>query len=398
MVKGSRQKHKHRFHKQISSNNYAPTIQHKDNESTNQVSSLLDKLRKEVRFNNGSSSVLSPTLPQPAFNYLMREHAEREQQEREERDVMRQRVSGPVPPKSWLVAWKGEVGKVETMELLIKERKEKRKVWDESTLLMREIPTLLESCLKIVAINVKSYISCPYFSSIPTHLKQLILSFLSIYNPLNEEILPLFTMDTEYEELDLANSSINFERLRKSFWKIVRKQNCENNLVEDWEDLVDQNDEYTDVISYRRTFSKQIDLANEDDTSSENSKKTYISKLPKLRRLNLAFNNNIPGIPLSFLLDSTLPLLTHLSIAGCFNREDGPHSLRILSGLINLLFLDVSYCGWVTDQIILQVINWDRDLKSLRILAALNCGNWKDVELVRKTLSKNRRLFELWTR
>ncbi|CAG8645966.1 378_t:CDS:2, partial [Funneliformis caledonium] len=394
----SRQKLKHRFRKPISSNNYSPTIQHKSNESTNQVSSILDKLRKEVRFSNGLASAdLSPTLPQPAFNYLMREHAERDQREREDRDIMRQRVSGPVPPKSWLVAWKGEVGKVETMEFLIKERKEKRKVWDDSTLSMREIPTLLESCLKIVATNVKSYISCPYFSSIPTHLKQLILSFLSIYNPLTEEILPLFTMDTEYEELDLANSSINFEILRKSFWKTVREQNWENNLVEDWEDLVDQDDEETDVISYR-TFSKQIDLTIEDDTSSKTITKMYISKLPKLRKLNLAFNNNIPGIPISFLLVSTSPLLTHLSIAGCFSREDGPHSLRILSGLINLLFLDVSYCEWVTDQIILQVINWDRDLKSLRILAALNCGYWKDVEIVRKRLSENRKSFELWTR
>ncbi len=134
MVKGSRQKLKHRFRKPISSafkNNYTQTNQQKNNESTDQVSSLLDKLRKEARFNNGSASTdLSYTLPQPAFNYLMREHAEREQQEREDREIMRQRVSGPVPPKSWLGAWQGEVGKIKTIELLIKDRKEKRRAWN----------------------------------------------------------------------------------------------------------------------------------------------------------------------------------------------------------------------------------------------------------------------------
>jgi len=262
-----------------------------------------------------------------------------------------------------------------------------------------KIPTLLEICSKTVAINIKSYISYPYFSNIPTHLKQFILSSMSIYNPLTEEILPLFTMDSEYEELDFANSSITLGSLRKSFWKIVTDKTLENNLVEDWEDLVDQDDEETDIISYR-TFGKPIDITYEGETSLEGSEtltNMYISKLPKLRQLNFGFTN-IPGIPLSIFLVSTLPLLTHLSIAGCFSREDGPHSLRILSGLINLLFLDISYCEWATDQIILQFINWDRDLKSLRILAAVCCGNWKDVEIVRKKLSENRRLFELWTK
>jgi hypothetical protein len=132
MVKSSRQKFKQRFRKsnitpQAFRNNYIPTDQ-ENHESTNQVSTLLDKLRKEARFDNRTASTnISPTLPQPAFNYLMREHAEREQQERGEREVMRQRVSGPAPPKSWQKAWQG---KIETTELLIKVRKEKRRVWD----------------------------------------------------------------------------------------------------------------------------------------------------------------------------------------------------------------------------------------------------------------------------
>src|SRR5205809_5730633 len=113
MVKGSRQKFKQKFRKSnitLSAfrNNYKPTDQQKNHDSTDQVSTLLDKLRKEARFNNETASTnSSSTLPQPAFNYLMREHAEREQQERGEREVMRQRVSGPAPPKSWQIAWQG---------------------------------------------------------------------------------------------------------------------------------------------------------------------------------------------------------------------------------------------------------------------------------------------------
>ncbi|CAB4390252.1 unnamed protein product [Rhizophagus irregularis] len=374
MVKSSRQKFKQKLRKSITTpafrNNYIPADQKNHDESTNQVSTLLDKLRKEARFNNGTASAnISSTLPQPAFNYLMREHAEREQQERGEREAMRQRVSGPAPPKSWQKARKGP------------------------TLPMRKTLTLLEICSKTVAINIKSYISYPYFANMPTHLKQCILSSLSIYNPLTEEILPLFNTDTEYEELDLANSTINLESFKKSFWKIVEEKDLVDNLVKNWEDLADQ-DEETDII-YSRIFGKPMDITNDDDDSKKTNK--LISKLPKLRKLNLGFTHNISGIPLSILLVATLPLLTHLSIAGCFNREDGPHSLRILSGLINLLVLDISYCEWATDQILLQFINWDRDLKSLRVLVAVNCGSWKDAEVVRKKLSENRRSFELWT-
>ncbi|PKK76999.1 hypothetical protein RhiirC2_771844 [Rhizophagus irregularis] len=395
MVKSSRQKFKQKLRKSITTpafrNNYIPADQKNHDESTNQVSTLLDKLRKEARFNNGTASAnISSTLPQPAFNYLMREHAEREQQERGEREAMRQRVSGPAPPKSWQKARKG---KNESIELLIKDRKEKRRAWDGPTLPMRKTLTLLEICSKTVAINIKSYISYPYFANMPTHLKQCILSSLSIYNPLTEEILPLFNTDTEYEELDLANSTINLESFKKSFWKIVEEKDLVDNLVKNWEDLADQ-DEETDII-YSRIFGKPMDITNDDDDSKKTNK--LISKLPKLRKLNLGFTHNISGIPLSILLVATLPLLTHLSIAGCFNREDGPHSLRILSGLINLLVLDISYCEWATDQILLQFINWDRDLKSLRVLVAVNCGSWKDAEVVRKKLSENRRSFELWT-
>ena len=117
-----RQKLKHRFRKLTTS----PAL--KKDDSTTQVSTLLDTLRKEARFNNDSTSTsLSPNLPQPAFNYFMREQAERRRQERGEPEIIRQQISSSAPP--WQIACQNGIVKNET-ELLIKDRKEKRQTWD----------------------------------------------------------------------------------------------------------------------------------------------------------------------------------------------------------------------------------------------------------------------------
>ncbi|CAG8824233.1 9178_t:CDS:1, partial [Dentiscutata erythropus] len=129
----------------------------------------------------------------------------------------------------------------------------------------------------------------------------------------------------------------------------------------------------------------------------EKNMKNYITKLPDLRRLNCGFTKNISIIPLATLLVSTLPLLTHLSIAGCSDFESGPYALRIISRLINLLFLDISYCEWINNNILLQFINWEKDLKSLKLLVAVGCFNLNDPEGIKKQLGIHRKRFELWT-
>ncbi|CAG8444229.1 4579_t:CDS:2, partial [Acaulospora colombiana] len=357
----------------------ASDSQKKHNDPTAHVSVLLEQLRHETRPKNLVTADAYSLLPLPACNYLMREQAELEQRTRREIDLTRQRVSGPAPPKSWQRAWCSEVGNPN-----------------------REVPSLLSICVDTIAINIELYTSHRYFSNLPTHLKQYILSSMSIHNPLTNESLPLFANDPGYEELDIAYSNVTLECLKKYFWKVVKEKDVKSSVVEDWEDLIDHgdNDNAVDILSVQR-FRTSRDHTTKTEAKTlvdaEKTFKKYVSILPDLRRLNCGFTVNISAIPLSTLIVSTLPLLTHLSIAGCFDQEVGPHALRVLSGLFNLLFWEISYCKWVNDRILLQSVNWDRDLKSLKTLVAIECGDWDNLEEVRRQLSHHRRMFDLLT-
>ncbi|CAG8516185.1 7404_t:CDS:2 [Dentiscutata erythropus] len=340
--------------------------------STPEVSTLLNKLRHESQ--PKSNQRLTETLPMPAYKYLMRAYlnqVEGEQRERFENDL-RLRVSGPLPPRSWRGAWYSENTKLSSSNF--------------------DLPSLATACINTIAINIKNYISCPYFSNLPTHLKQNILSSLSIHNPLTDDLLKLFASDSEYDELDISNSSVSLECLKRSFWQMV---NDNDDIVDDWEALMDRSEsDDTDFLSFR--YFKSFDSSSiwekpVKDSSSLSTK--YVSKVPELCRLNVSFTCNIPIIPLSKLVTSTIPLLSHLSIAGCSNHENGPQALRIFStGLINLVFLEISHNDWVTDQVVLQCINWDRDLKYLKMLVAVCCFSWKDVDALRNKLSRGREI------
>ncbi|CAG8482015.1 11202_t:CDS:2, partial [Dentiscutata heterogama] len=365
--------------------------------STPEVSTLLDKLRHESQPKNNQRS--TETLPMPAYKYLMRAYlnqVEGEQRERIENDL-RLRVSGPLPPKSWRGAWYSEntskLNESDKLQTLIEVRKAKKSAWDELSSSNFDLPSLAIICINTIAINIKNYISCPYFSNLPTHLKQNILSSLSIHNPLTDDLLKLFASDSEYDELDISNSSVSLECLKRSFWQMVNDKDIMNDIVDDWEALMDRSEsDNTDFLSFRYIKSFDSSSVWEKPVKDSRSLSTrYISKAPELRRLNVSFTCNIPIIPLSKLVTSTIPLLSHLSIAGCSNHEDGPQALRIFStGLINLVFLEVSHNDWVTDQVVLQCINWDRDLKYLKMLVAVCCFSWKDVDVLRNKLSRGR--------
>ncbi|CAG8472049.1 10566_t:CDS:2 [Ambispora gerdemannii] len=342
--------------------------------------------------NNNSSDVSFSNVRLPA--YVQHELGDRALQREQQDDIsLRHRVSfGPAPPKSWQYIWhKNLEGKHEC-----KERKRKKRVWDGS-LNKSGIPSLVDMCTKIVTLNITSYKSHPYFSKIPTHLKQRILSVATTYHPLDDDLLlSLFAKDREYEELDLANSTISFECLRKAFWKVPKKRNKRNSnnykrgetadeqsVVDDWERLVDDDDNCNDDYSANNnkiSDDDEMHIIHLSPPLLSISTTKYICILRNLRHLNLSFIPNIDAAKLSTLLVTTLPLLTHLSIAGCFNNfsllsDNGPLALNTLSrGLINLLFLDLSFCDWVHGQVLLDRVNWARDLRSLRVLVAIECG------------------------
>ncbi|CAG8460916.1 4939_t:CDS:2 [Paraglomus occultum] len=357
--------------------------------STNQeeftplVITLLEKLRNESRPQASSQTDLS-LLPSPAYNYFLREESEQARQAQRRIDDISGRVSGPAPPLSWQNVWKHGEGK--------NEHGLYKRALDVNTEEFHGLPSLQDISAKCLAVNLQYFIGKSYFAQMPTHLKQSILYYASTYNPLNDELFSLFANDKGYEELVLANSKVSFETLKRAFWRTDKKHRKDSlSSVAYPEDELKENGKENAAV-----ISESINNIIEDcavapvgiqgtglptATVKKNEKKTvYSCTLTNLRRLNLAFNKQIPAMSIATLLSSTVPLLTHLSIAGCFDQGSGPHALGILSrGLINLVFLDLSHCEWVNDLVLMKYVNWQRDLKYLRALIIVGC-KIKDVQ------------------
>ncbi|CAG8550511.1 4555_t:CDS:2 [Paraglomus brasilianum] len=354
-------------------------------EYTPLVITLLEKLRNESRSQAPPQTDLS-FLHSPAYNYFLREESEQARQAQRRDDVINQRVSGPAPPPSWRNVWKYGVGKDEHGQM-IAGRKLHKRAWDVNTEEFYDLPSLQDISAKCLAVNLQFFIGKSYFAQMPTHLKQSILYYASIYNPLNDGLFSLFANDEGYEELILANSKVSFEILKRAFWRIDKKHQKDSlSSVADPEHELKENGKVNGAV-----------ISNSKDNFTENcasiapvgiqgtglptvavknneNKPVYSCSLTNLRRLNLAFNKQIPAMSIATLLSSTVPLLTHLSIAGCFDRGNGPHALGVLSrGLINLVFLDLSHCEWINDLVLMKYINWQRDLKYLRALIIVGC-------------------------
>ncbi|CAG8546724.1 6580_t:CDS:2 [Ambispora leptoticha] len=357
------------------------------------VSALIEQSRRE------NASFANAQLP-AYIEHELGDHAFLPQREQDNNTdaVIRDRVSfGPAPPKSWQYVWhKNRAGK---QEFEHKERERKKQVWDGPLNKSGE-PSLADICAEIVTLNIISYKSHSYFSKIPTHLKQKILSLATLHHPLDDQLLSLFAQDLEYEELDLANSTISFERLKEAFWKVPKKRNRSNYKGEADEEQISISVIDINILS----SSSEVLVIHQSPPLLSTSTTKYICTLQNLRRLNLSFIPNIDSAQVSTLLVTTLPLLTHLSIAGCFNNftslsDNGPLALSILSrGLINLLFLDLSFCDWVLGQVLLDRVNWTRDLRSLRVLVAIGCGPWGfDKDVLISKMKAGRRTFVFQT-
>ncbi|KAG9287746.1 hypothetical protein G9A89_004149 [Geosiphon pyriformis] len=394
MVKGTRQRAKHRYRTAAFKDSF--NSQSRSSTSTNTqfnepcVSKLIDQSRREAARPIRSSIVETPptTLPPHLLGELFVQ--EMVMKLRGIHDIGKEEIE-----KDCNVFYK-KIGK---------ERKRKKGAWNGEksqknfsfshefclvpnsfTLnlgLATHISSLVDITIHNIAFNICAYKTHPYFTQIPTHLKQHILSAVTIYHPLSADLLSLFEGDTAYEELDLAYSSVSFETLREAFWKASSKKSMakiKENIVDDWEALVDTGNDKTDLLSSISNLSLKPKPTKHILSSSssgilersevESLEKTkYICTLLNLRRLNLAFMENISAIPISTLLVSTVPLLTHLSIAGCFNRFNGPNALGILSrGLINLVYWDISYMDWLDELVLLENVNWAQGMYYIHLV------------------------------
>nr|CAG8532383.1 7496_t:CDS:2 [Entrophospora candida] len=294
------------------------------------------------------------------------------------------KTKGPAPPKSWQSAWyfnNNYDGKIP----------DKTKINSSSSSFYSK---LLQKRVIKERLKKKKNLGC-------------------IFNPLSDDLLHLFSRDCEYEEMDLSNSLITFECFKRNFWKEFNNKNINKslNIVENWEDLLSKDDgdgngngndggDDQDIELISKQYLCHNSINNNSNSSNDNESlltKKYLTKFRKLKYINLGFSNNLATIPMASLLVSTLPLLTHLSIAGCFDANSGPIALNIFSNLINLLFWDLSYCGWINDKILAKAINWEINLKSLKVLVLIECGKFKDLEGLKHKLINTRRLLEIWT-
>lgn len=304
------------------------------------------------------------------------------------------------------------------------------------------MPTLVSFCAAVVARHLESFYlprqrSILYsFANLPGRLKQHILYEATWLrqSSVSEQTINMF-LGSEYEELDLENARISYEQLVKGWWRVKREK--VRKVVESWEELEeeekseesgsgesengdwdtcdegkevykleanspskkhDSSDENTNRISgingtnghtrsnieSPRIRKDILQLLRPDLVSLKAPLRNYKIITPlasTLRALNLSFVPNLPALHLCCLITITLPRLTSLSVAGCFNAYDGPYALSILSrGLQFLEEWDVGHHPWLRLQnicgsAIRSAINWDRDLQALRVLRVELGGN-----------------------
>ncbi|KAK9709943.1 hypothetical protein K7432_008693 [Basidiobolus ranarum] len=90
--------------------------------------------------------------------------------------------------------------------------------------------------------------------------------------------------------------------------------------------------------------------------------------------MDISFCKNLKGRQTSSIIVDSSPSLTHLNIAGCFDLEEGPAALTTLAkGLTHLVHLDMSSVSWLIDSMLLLYIDWETQLKHLKVLIIDNC-------------------------
>jgi hypothetical protein len=167
--------------------------------------------------------------------------------------------------------------------------------------------------------------------------------------------------DSEEEGI---SDSLSILKLGKTEHATVKTES--NELApESWEDLYD-----TDTSSLSDSDEERT------DTEAYNSERNMAKGCPNIHTIDLSFTNqkSLPGLTTARLLAESFPFLSVLHLVGCFDSYSGPQTLTILSrSLSQLLFLDLSFCSWMTDYILLSHVVWERSWSLLEVLCLLGC-------------------------
>ncbi|KAJ3180179.1 hypothetical protein HDU85_004182 [Gaertneriomyces sp. JEL0708] len=285
------------------------------------------------------------------------------------RRAQRSAIAGPAPPESWREIWTERVlttGMHSAPEPV---------VYPDAT----GVPSLSSICANAVAKNIRRYKrTAAMFRSVPFYLRATIM--LRCVG-LSDDLLPLFAGD-DMRMWTFVRSKSSVAGISKHLLGAVleeeedeafrfREGSSENVVGNSAQPEVDSWEDYADIP----TLSTPT-LLNVGRNTLEN--------LCNLRMYNK------PSLPHTFttLLCRHIPHLSSLTVENTYNPLTGPSAFSAFARqLHHLVFLDVSYCGWVDDSLIAD-IGWEEEtvFPKLRWLAVVDCRFQKNPEPSLKTM------------
>ncbi|KAI8917728.1 hypothetical protein DFJ77DRAFT_457526 [Powellomyces hirtus] len=264
-------------------------------------------------------------------------------------------VAGPAPPPTWRAAWPARpAGKEEDSSRGNAEGDRP------------PVHSLQSLCVQVIARNLRSYKPRIHeFRLIPFHLKENIMQYMGAarISPIVNDTLPLFR-DPEMRVVTLANSSVDVKGLAMLL----------NVPVSVTADEYIGGNATIPTVSLSRAPSPEPASSWEDlDTSEPVSVIQSIVPVSPVHSLSIAYTSRMAAVPFAYLVGRVLPSLMYLNLSVCFDSVHGPSALGILSRkLTHLKHLDLSYCKWVSLQLIANV-GWELYWKELEVLVLKGC-------------------------
>ncbi|KAI9205135.1 uncharacterized protein BJ171DRAFT_503087 [Polychytrium aggregatum] len=200
------------------------------------------------------------------------------------------------------------------------------------------------------------------------NIHTLFLGRASVADHCQETVLRAIAAGSDSEHL--SPSTDEHEALR-----------CDDDPVDDWEDLCESDDEAIGNSSTSQPLSPEAEprLPSPTLPAAPGPWTGYI----RLVSLDLSYSTNLPGIQLAHILCLSCPLLTALDLSGVLGFAEGPRALQMLSiHLINLRFLGLSSTPWLETTHLLDV-HWDRYWRYLQTLAVVGCPSVDPESLTR---------------
>ncbi|KAI9008362.1 hypothetical protein BC832DRAFT_553838 [Gaertneriomyces semiglobifer] len=284
------------------------------------------------------------------------------------RRAQRSAIAGPAPPASWREIWTERVlttGMHSAPEPVLHPN-------------ATGAPSLRSICANAVAKNIRRYKgTAAMFRSVPFYLRAVIM--LRCVG-LSDDLLPLFAGD-DMRMWTFVRSKSSVAGISKHLLGVVLEEEEEDGFQEGSSDNAVSNSAQPEVDSWE----DYADIPTLSTPTLLNVGRNTLANLHNLRMYN------IPSLPHTFttLLCRHVPQLSSLTLENTYNPLTGPSAFSAFARqLHHLVFLDVSYCGWVDDSLVAD-IGWEEEetvFPKLRWLAVVDCRFQKSPEDSLKTM------------